>query len=68
MRPASFLSIVVIGSLLLGDRVSGWSASDRNPADAKISLEVPCGAGLQPAMDEIGQVYFQRTGVRVDFS
>jgi molybdate transport system substrate-binding protein len=41
------------------------------PADrgsAKVSLDVPCGAGLQPAMDDLGNRYFQRTGVRVDFS
>jgi len=68
VRPVSFLCIVVIAALLLGGSPSGWSANNRDPADAKISLEVPCGAGLQPAMDEIGQVYFQRTGVRVDLS
>jgi molybdate transport system substrate-binding protein len=39
-----------------------------SPADADRVLLVPCGAGLQPAMDEIGDMYFHRTGIRVDFS
>ncbi|MBN1458604.1 MAG: molybdate ABC transporter substrate-binding protein, partial [Armatimonadetes bacterium] len=39
-----------------------------SPADAKTVLLVPCGAGLQPAMDEIADIYFHRTGIRVDFS
>jgi len=38
------------------------------PARAERSLVVPCGAGLQPAMDPIGELYYQRTGTRVDFS
>jgi len=40
----------------------------RAPGEADVSLLVPCGAGLQPAMDAIGAAYLQRTGVRVDFS
>jgi len=43
-------------------------ARNDNPAQAKVFLDVPCGAGLQPAMDEIGRQYFKRTGVRIDFS
>lgn len=43
-------------------------AVPRAPGDAGTALLVPCGAGLQPAMDEIGAAYLQRTGVRVDFS
>lgn len=36
--------------------------------DTGISLLVPCGAGLQPAMDEIGAAWTRKSGVRVDFS
>jgi molybdate transport system substrate-binding protein len=68
VRALAVLVIGIIGSLMLGGCGSGRGVNRPNPADAKISLDVPCGAGLQPAMDEIGQVYFQRTGVRVDFS
>lgn len=39
------------------------------PAGAsEVSLLVPCGAALQPAMDVIAETYYQRTGVRVDFA
>lgn len=40
----------------------------RDRRDAGVALLIPCGAGLQPAMDAIGAVYFERTGVRPDFS
>jgi len=39
-----------------------------SPASAENSVLVPCGAGLQPPMDKIGEIYFTRTGTRVDFS
>jgi molybdate transport system substrate-binding protein len=38
------------------------------PTQAKYYLDVPCGAGLKPAMDELGDIYFNRAGVRVDFT
>lgn len=62
--------IILTISLLAGGLLIGCASARENkpnPAKAKLSLDVPCGAGLQPAMDEIGQVYFERTGVRVDF-
>jgi|WetSurMetagenome_2_1015567.scaffolds.fasta_scaffold227786_2 molybdate transport system substrate-binding protein len=68
MKPGLLLSVLTLAGLLCAGSGVGWGVSDRSPADAKVSLEVPCGAGLQPAMDEIGSVYFQRTGVRIDFS
>jgi molybdate transport system substrate-binding protein len=37
-------------------------------AEAKRSLYVPCGGGLKPVMDELADLYFSRTGVRVDFA
>jgi len=43
-------------------------AVPRGVSDAETSLLIPCGAGLQPAMDAIGAAYLQRTGVRTDFS
>jgi molybdate transport system substrate-binding protein len=41
---------------------------EASPESAATSLLIPCGAGLQPAMDEIADVYFRLTGVRADFS
>jgi molybdate transport system substrate-binding protein len=40
----------------------------RDRGEAATHLLIPCGAGLQPAMDEVGRVYYERTGVRPDFS
>jgi len=40
----------------------------KDRGDAAKTLLIPCGAGLQPAMDVIGKVYYERTGVRPDFS
>lgn len=37
-------------------------------AEAKRTLYVSCGGGLKPVMDELGNTYFDRTGVRVDFA
>jgi len=68
VRALTVLVIGVMGSLLLGGCGGGRGVSRPNPADAKVSLDVPCGAGLQPAMDELGRLYFERTGVRVDFA
>jgi molybdate transport system substrate-binding protein len=62
------LVIAAIGGLTLLGCGGGAGVNRKNPAQAKVSLDVPCGAGLQPAMDELGRVYFQRTGVRVDFA
>ncbi len=49
-------------------RFSVEPAVPRGTGDATSSLLIPCGAGLQPAMDAIGAAYLQRTGVRTDFS
>jgi molybdate transport system substrate-binding protein len=68
VRALAVLLIGVIGGSMLSGCGGGPRAARANPADAKISLYVPCGAGLQPAMDEIGRLYFQRTGVRSDFA
>ena len=68
MRLSAILAIGVVGSLMLPGCGGGTDAAKRDPARAKLSLDVPCGAGLQPATDEIGRVYFERTGVRVDFA
>ena len=42
-------------------------AKPPSPTDAEKSLYIPCGAGLQPAMDELADLYFERRGVRADF-
>lgn len=55
-------------SQVIVGRVGFEPVDGPSPADAECVLWVPCGAGLQPAMDEIGDVYFNRTGTRVDFS
>jgi molybdate transport system substrate-binding protein len=55
-------------SQVICGRVGFEPADGPSPAHAEDFVLVPCGAGLQPAMDEIGGVYFNRTGVRVDFS
>ena len=55
-------------SQVIVGRVGFEPVDGPSPADAECALWVPCGAGLQPAMDEIGDVYFNRTGTRVDFS
>jgi molybdate transport system substrate-binding protein len=68
VRLPAILVIGVVGSLMFLGCGGGRGMIRPNPADAKVSLEVPCGAGLQPAMDELGRVYFERTGVRVDFA
>lgn len=68
MRACAVLVIGVMGSWMLGGCGGGRGAKAPESADVGISLEVPCGAGLQPAMDEIGRAYFERTGVRVDFA
>jgi len=68
VRTLEVLVICAVGSLTLFGCGGGPGVSRPNPADAKVSLDVPCGAGLQPAMDELGRVYFERTGVRVDFA
>ena len=39
-----------------------------SPAAAQRHLLVPCGAGLRPAMDALGETYFRRTGIRIDYS
>ena len=38
------------------------------PRATNVALSVRCGAGLQPAMDEIGKVFQAKTGVRVDLT
>jgi molybdate transport system substrate-binding protein len=68
VRALVVLAVGVTASMLLSGCGSKQQAARTNPADAKLSLEVPCGAGLQPAMDELGRMYFRRTGVRVDFA
>ncbi len=68
MRPALILAVLVVVNLMLCGCAGTQDAGGGNPAAARVSLHVPCGAGLQPAMDELGRVYFERTGVRVDFS
>jgi len=68
VRELGILVICAIGSLTLLGCGAGPAVSRPNPASAKITLDVPCGAGLQPAMDELGRIYFERTGVRVDFA
>jgi molybdate transport system substrate-binding protein len=42
-------------------------AKPPSPTDAEKSLYIPCGAGLQPAMDHLADLYFERRGVRADF-
>jgi molybdate transport system substrate-binding protein len=68
VRASVVLALGVMAGLLLCGCGSKPQAARRNPGSAKLSLEVPCGAGLQPAMDELGRLYFTRTGVRVDFA
>jgi molybdate transport system substrate-binding protein len=46
----------------------GFQPTDISARKSSKSLLVPCGAGLQPAMDLIAEEYEKRTGVRVDFS
>lgn len=47
---------------------AGFQPAKRlDPTQAERFLDVPCGAGLQPAMDELGRMYLDRTGVRVDY-
>lgn len=60
--------LVASSSQVIVGRVGFEPVNGPSPADAERVLLVPCGAGLQPAMDEIGEVYFHRTGTRVDFS
>jgi len=37
-------------------------------AEAKRTLYVSCGGGLKPVMDDLGNIYFDHTGVCVDFA
>ncbi len=47
----------------------GFEPVAAKPAgESEVSLLVPCGAALQPAMDVIAETYYRRTGVRVDFA
>ena len=60
--------LVARPSQVIVGRVGFEPVDGPSPARAERVLLVPCGAGLQPAMDDIGEVYFHRTGTRVDFS
>jgi molybdate transport system substrate-binding protein len=55
-------------SQIIVGRVGFAPVRGPSPASASSSLLVPCGAGLQPPMNEIADIYFNRTGIRVDFS
>jgi molybdate transport system substrate-binding protein len=58
---------LLTGALLLGAR-SAERAKQPSLSQASRTLYVPCGGGLKPVMDELGEIYFKRTGVRVDFA
>jgi molybdate transport system substrate-binding protein len=60
--------LLALQSQIIVGRVGFAPVKGPSPAAADRSLLVPCGAGLQPPMDEIGEIYFNRTGIRVDFS
>lgn len=60
--------LVAPSAQVIVGRVGFEPVNGPSPADAETVLLVPCGAGLQPAMDEIADIYFHRTGRRVDFS
>ena len=82
-QPASVVALLLAGSehglapayvdFLKGERGQAAFARSglepiREPSASGKSLFVPGGAGLQPAMDHLSDVYRERTGVRVGFS
>jgi molybdate transport system substrate-binding protein len=70
MKCRQWFIISCLGLLASGAVLGCRRASPSGPslAAAKQSLYVPCGGGLKPVMDDLGRLYFDRTGVRVDFA
>lgn len=68
-RALAISAAVAAVALVLGGRAARRPAArEADAPKAKVALEVHCGAGLQPAMDELGRLFTARTGIRVDFA
>jgi molybdate transport system substrate-binding protein len=63
----TLICLAVVVGLLVAIRTAG-AASAKPKAGKGVTLLVHAGAGLRPALDELGKLYQSRTDVKVDYN